>query len=256
MAETEKTQKKTTVKKETKTKASPKSAASKVNKTKEMSAAIYSAEGKETGKITLPENVFNAKWNPDLIHQVTFAETSNKRVPVAHVKERGEVRGGGKKPWRQKGTGRARHGSTRSPIWAGGGVTFGPRNERNYKKKINKKMRKNALYVVLSQKLRDGELLFVDDLHFDKPSAKSAMKVLQNLSTIKGFETILSKRKNSALITLPGKDMSTEKSLNNFGNLDVNEWRNLNPSRVLSSKYLVISHPKEAIEFLESKTAK
>ena len=246
---------KTTMKKTRKT-ASRKSAAKgkKEATPKALEAKVYSMEGKEVGAITLPEHVFNVPFNADLMHQVMVSQIANARVNVAHTKGRGDVRGGGKKPWMQKGTGRARHGSIRSPIWEGGGVTFGPTKERNFKKKLNKKMRKKALYSALSRKLKDGELLFVDDIHFEKPTAKEARKTLINWSSIKGFETILSKRKNAAVIGLPLKNMPTEKSFNNFGNIRVDEWRNLNPVSVLSSKYLVISHPKEAVAFLEKKT--
>ena len=97
-----------------------------------MESPIYSIEGKKTGNITLPESVFGVRWNADLVKQVVDSLLSTKRKPVAHTKNRGEVAGGGKKPWQQKGTGRARHGSTRSPIWVGGGITHGPRNEKNY----------------------------------------------------------------------------------------------------------------------------
>src|ERR1035437_7631919 len=132
-------------------------------KTKEkLDAKIYDQKGAVAGSIVLPAKVFAAKWRSDLVHQVVEGMRSNKRSGTADTKGRGEVRGGGKKPWKQKGTGRARHGSTRSPIWVGGGVTHGPLAEKNYKRKVSKKMRAQALFSVLSKKLKDNEILFVD----------------------------------------------------------------------------------------------
>src|SRR5947207_14998089 len=129
-----------------------------------METTIYTKEGKKKGTITLPEEVFGLNWNADLVHEVLTSLATNARTPVAHTKNRGEVRGGGKKPWQQKGTGRARHGSIRSPIWVGGGVTHGPRADKNYFRKVNKKMKAKALYTLLSAKFRDGEVLFVESL--------------------------------------------------------------------------------------------
>src|SRR6202451_4352695 len=104
-----------------------------------MDAPIYNTEGKKTGTLTLPENIFGLKWNAALVHQVATSMQDNARTPVAHTKGRGDVRGGGKKPWKQKGTGRARHGSIRSPLWIGGGKAHGPNKERDYTQKVNKK---------------------------------------------------------------------------------------------------------------------
>src|ERR1700740_1338445 len=129
-----------------------------------MDAKIYNQEGKEAGNITLSKDVFGLPWNADLVNQVVNSLRTDARDPIAHTKDRSEVRGGGKKPWQQKGLGRARHGSTRSPIWVGGGVAHGPRNDKNYDRKINKKMKTKALFTVLSQKMRDGEVLFIDSI--------------------------------------------------------------------------------------------
>ena len=105
-----------------------------------MKTEIYNKEGQSSGTINLDDQLFDLKWNADLVHQVVRSMESNARQSNADTKGRGDVRGGGKKPWRQKGTGRARHGSSRSPIWVGGGVAHGPTSEKNYDKKINKKM--------------------------------------------------------------------------------------------------------------------
>lgn len=218
-----------------------------------MKTKIYSKEGKEVGTIALPEEVFGLPWNGDLVHQVVVSQQANARTPVAHTKDRSDTRGGGRKPWRQKGTGRARHGSIRSPIWRGGGVTFGPRSEKSYKKKINRKMKVKALYTVLSRKLSDGEVLFVDDFTLNELKTSHAKRALSSLSTIDGFRDLTTKKRNAALVTLSKKNENTEKSFRNFGNVAVDEVHNLNPVDVLTYKYLVISNPKESVKFLEDK---
>ena len=221
-----------------------------------MEVNIYNQDGKEKGKIQLPDEVFALPWNGDLVHQVIMSMASNRRNNIAHTKDRSEVRGGGKKPWRQKGTGRARHGSTRSPIWRGGGVTFGPTKDRNWTKKINKKMKVKALFTALSQKIRENEILFVDNLKFDAPKTKEAKGVLEKLSGVKGFGDILSKKKNSAYLALNARDENLEKSFQNFGNIMVNEARNINPLDIARFKYLVITNPEESVELLKSKILK
>lgn len=146
-----------------------------------MKYPVYNIEGKETDSVLLPEDIFEVEMNDDLVHQVMVLQSSNRRQNTADTKDRAETRGGGKKPWRQKGTGRARHGSSRSPIWKGGGVTFGPTDERNYKKKINKKTKKKALYMVLSSKAKNRSLYIIDSFDSIVPKTKEMAKVLKNL---------------------------------------------------------------------------
>ena len=222
-----------------------------------MEAKIYNQKGVESGEIALPPKVFAAKWRSDLVHQVVEGMRSNKRAGTADTKDRGEVRGGGKKPWKQKGTGRARHGSSRSPIWVGGGVTHGPLAEKNYKRKISKKMRAQALFSVLSKKLIDGEILFVETLSIPSISTKSGVAVMKNLSKISGFKSFLgsSTRSNKPkiLMALHERSEKIEKSFRNIPTLDIVFMKNLNPLDVLNHKYLLIENPKEAVKFLESR---
>lgn len=215
-----------------------------------MEATVYSTDGKKAGSVNLPENVFGLPWNADLVRQVADSILSSRRKPVAHVKTRGEVSGGGKKPWKQKGTGRARHGSIRSPIWVGGGVAHGPRNEKNYERTVPKKMRVKALYTILSAKMRDGEVLFVDNLNLKDNKTKEAVKTLGNLASVDGFENLLKKRKNSAVIALADKKRETERSFRNLGNIEIMEARNLDPISLLNSKYLVIENPESSLKVL------
>lgn len=213
-----------------------------------METKLHNQKGEEVGKLALPKDVFGLPWNADLVHTVVVSMMSSSRDPIAHTKTRGEVSGGGKKPWQQKGTGRARHGSTRSPIWVGGGVAHGPRNDKNYDRKINKKTKSKALYTILSRKFKDGELLFVDSISFDKPKTKDAKNVVESLAKVKGFEKFSTKPKNVAIIAMDKRSVNVNKSFGNFGNISVEEFRNINPVSVLNHKYLIIVNPKETLK--------
>jgi large subunit ribosomal protein L4 len=221
-----------------------------------MDTKVYSIEGKESGTIALPESVFGLAWNPDLVHEVVVSMQSNARLSTAHTKDRGEVRGGGKKPWKQKGTGRARHGSRRSPIWAGGGTAHGPINEKDYSKKINKNARVKALAVTLSKKLADGEMIFVDGLSFAAPKAADAKNVVKALAKGADKATLATKRVNAALIVLASRDENIEKSFRNFGNMEVAQAKDLNPVDLLTYKFVLVADPKNAIAAIQSRVEK
>lgn len=221
-----------------------------------METQIYNQKGKSVGKLELPESIFGLPWNGDLVHQVVTAMQANARTPVAHTKTRGEVSGTTKKPWRQKGTSRARHGSTRSPIWVGGGVAHGPRNEKSYEQKINKKMKAKALYTVLSEKLRKGQILFVEELNLKNIKTKDAFDVVGDLSKISGFEKIIGGKKTNTYITVPAKNEVLKKSFANIKTVELDEIRNVNPVDLLAYRYIIISQPTESIAFLGGKLEK
>ena len=203
-----------------------------------MKTKVYNLDGKEAGEIELPERIFNVAVNEDLVHQVVIAQMANARVAIADTKDRGEVSGGGKKPWKQKGTGRARHGSSRSPIWKGGGVTFGPTSDRNYTKRINKKMKAKALFMVLSEKLREEKILVLDGTKMEKPSTKEMIKSLEKLSI-----------KTKILMALGGRDENILKSVCNITKVSVIASDSLNVVDLLKNDMFVIN--KEGLKKIE-----
>ena len=219
-----------------------------------MEATIYNAQGKKKGSIELPENIFGVAWNASLMHQVVTSMQDNARPTVAHTKNRGDVRGGGRKPWQQKGTGRARHGSSRSPIWKGGGVTHGPRKEKDYSREIPKKMRAKALFMALSRKHKDGELIFVDSFGLSAPKTALARKALAALSGVKGFERLSSPR-NAALVATPERTAATMKSFRNIGSVECDAIANLNPVDVLKYKFLIIENPGVALPIISRRVS-
>jgi len=204
-----------------------------------MKISVYNQEGKEIDQtILLPKDIFDIEAGQDLIHQVAVSQMANRREVIAHTKMRGEVSGGGKKPWKQKGTGRARHGSTRSPIWRHGGVAFGPRNDRVFKEKINKKMRRKALFMVLSAKAKNNLLLILDALDLKTAKTKIMAEILSKLPL-----------KGTTLIALPKLDKNILLAAENLVGIEVIEARNLNVLDLLSFKYLIM--PKESIKVIK-----
>lgn len=216
-----------------------------------MDVTLYNQAGEERGTITLPDTVFGMKWNADLVHQVVESQRANMRHNVAHVKHRGEVRGGGRKPWRQKGTGRARHGSIRSPLWKGGGVTHGPTKEKNYQKKVNKKMAQIAFLTVLSAKARAQEVLVLDDLLFPTPKTKFGEEMFTRFS--RTFSEKI-KKGNGVLVALPEKDATVLRVFRNLPYADVHEARNMNAWEVLQYKYILF--PQRAIDVFLTRAQK
>lgn len=222
---------------------------------KKLETTVYTQQGSSTGTAALPESVFGIAWNQNLVHEVVLSMQSNARAGTAHAKTRGEVRGGGKKPWKQKGTGRARHGSSRSPIWVGGGVAHGPRNEKDFTRKVNKNAKAKALACVLSQKFENNGLILVDALTFDAPKSKEAHAFIASLGKVEAMKDIATKRKNAALIVLPTRDTNTELSFRNFGNIEVVQVKDLNPVELLTYKYVVVAKPDTALKMLEERVA-
>lgn len=153
-----------------------------------MKVDVYNIQNKVVGSLDAPENVFGAPWRPNLVHQALRAQLANLRRPWAHAKGRGEVSGGGRKPWRQKGTGRARHGSIRSPLWIGGGKVHGPVKTRDYSQKLNKKMRRAAIFSLLSKRFKDGEVKVFDSLEPVEAKTKMIAAALRDILNMKKSE--------------------------------------------------------------------
>ncbi len=197
-----------------------------------MKVKVYNLEGKETGEMNLSDSIFGVKIKQEVVHEVFVAQTNNQREPWADTKNKGEVRGGGKKPWAQKGTGRARHGSIRSPIWKGGGVTFGPLSVRNYKTKTNKKTKRLALKMCLSDRVKNNALIVVEDFNFAEPKTKLFVNFLK----------VLPVKAKSFLLLTPGKNdlvlriTKNLKSIKTVRAEDISVMDLLSKSVVLTSK--------------------
>ncbi len=197
-----------------------------------MKVKVYNLEGKEAGEMNLSDSIFGVKVKPEVVHGVFTAQNNNQREPWADTKNRGEVSGGGKKPWPQKGTGRARHGSIRSPIWKGGGVAFGPLSIRNYKEKINKKTKRLALKMCLSDRAQNNALVVLEDFNFSEPKTKVFVNLLKALPV----------KAKSFLLLTPGKNETVLRMTKNLKSVktvraeDVNVMDLLSKAVVLTSK--------------------
>ncbi|MFH1188538.1 MAG: 50S ribosomal protein L4 [bacterium] len=204
-----------------------------------MKIDVYNQNNEQVETIDAPDRIFNVRWNADLVHQALHAQSNNARKPFAHAKDRSEVSGGGRKPWRQKGTGRARQGSNRSPLWSGGGVTHGPRNERSYAVKINKKMRQKALFVVLSRRLQEGEVKVVDSILLENAKTKDIIKFISGF--VNNIDTlIIPARENIAAVARAGRNLSKMKGI---------DPESLNVYDLLKYKNIILD--KRAIETID-----
>jgi len=210
-----------------------------------MKTSVYNLKGERSKEIELSERTFDKKFNNNLVYQVYTSSLSNRRKPIAFTKDRSEVRGGGKKPWAQKGTGRARHGSIRSPLWKGGGVTFGPRaKEVNLKKKVNKKIRKDAIKMVISQKFKEGEIKIIEEINLKEQKTKLMDKFFKNL-----FKK--EKKLPSILFLIDAKNRALNKSAKNLSYVKIMNVENVDLIEILNNKYLVIS--ENILPILEEK---
>lgn len=201
-----------------------------------MFVKVYNQNGEETGKTLLPKGIFDIEINTDLLWQVVRSQTANQRQGSAHTKTKGEVSGGGKKPWRQKGTGRSRHSSIRSPIWRGGGTVFGPRNDKIWKQKINKKMARKSLLMALSSKAKEENIVVLEDLKLNEVKTREVAKIIANLRT-----KIVNFKKAKTLVVLSNFDKDLIRAAKNIVDLKTIEARNLNTLEILSFKYLLMT---------------
>ena len=206
-----------------------------------MQTKIYNQQGKETGTMELAESVFGLPINRDLIQQLRVSILANLRKPVAHTKDRSDVRGGGRKPWRQKGTGRARHGSRRSPIWKGGGVSHGPRNDKIYSQKINSVMAKVALKNALSSKFSQGQIKVIDDISLASAKSKDFVNFMKGLSPVIDS-------KNTTLFVTPKSDTNITRASKNIPRTKVVSVRELNLLDILKFKNIIFT--ASALEIL------
>ncbi|PIP18245.1 MAG: 50S ribosomal protein L4 [Parcubacteria group bacterium CG_4_10_14_0_2_um_filter_7_35_8] len=214
-----------------------------------MFVKTYNQNGEESGKALLPKDVFELKPNSDLLWQITRSQMANQRQGSAHTKTRGEVSGGGKKPWRQKGTGRSRHSSIRSPLWKGGGTIFGPRNEKIWKQGINKKMARKSLLVALSSKAKEKELIVLETLKIDQPKTKQMAGIINDLRL-----KIADFKKSKVLIILAKPDKNIVLASRNIPGVETIDVRNINTLEILSFKYLLMT--KETISELKKTFSK
>ena len=218
---------------------------------------VYNQKAEAVGEHKISPEVFNIAVNEGLVHQAVIAQMGNERQVLAHTKDRSEVRGGGRKPWKQKGTGRARAGSSRSPIWIGGGVTFGPRSNRNFSKKINLKMKQKALCMALSDKVDNSLMVILDNIELPEVKTKQAMTIINTL-TKKFFSKEEDKEskttKNSILVIMDKKNDELKRAFANIVGVELINLNNINIVDLLRYKNLILT--LDSVKNLEKKYKK
>lgn len=207
---------------------------------------IYNQKAEQAGEIELSDKIFGVKAKEALLHQAMVAQMANERQVLAHTKTKSEVRGGGKKPWKQKGTGRARAGSSRSPIWIGGGVTFGPTKDRNFKKDINKKMKQKAMFMVLSDRVKSNNLIILDSLLMEEYKTKLFNDMLKNLEAKFALKDTKeqqkkAKIKRSVLVLNDKKDDKVKYSGRNLVGVEMSNLDNINILDLLKYKNIILT---------------
>lgn len=205
--------------------------------------SVYNQEGKEIEKLSLSKKIFEQTINPGLLHEAVTLLLANRRAASAHTKSRAEVSGGGKKPWRQKGTGRARAGSSRSPLWRGGGITFGPRNDRNYTKKMNAKAQQKAVAMALTDKVLQKKFIVLDTLEIPEGKTKGIIGMLKKLPSLR-----------SVLFVTSGNHGALVQATRNLPQADTAAPRSLNTYDILSHDGIITT--KEAVAVIEARFSK
>jgi len=202
--------------------------------------ALYNLDGEKKSDLEISDAIFAVETKQDLIHQVYNALRANVRQAWAHVKDRSDVRGGGKKPWKQKGTGRARHGSIRSPIWTGGGVTFGPRNDRNFSQKINKKMNKKAMIMTLSARVAEEKMIALES--YDVEGKTKQLSALRQ--ALPGYG-------KTTLLIIPKQNDALLLAVRNIKKLDVVRAQDVNVVDIMHHQYIIVN--KDVCDMLEAR---
>ncbi len=199
---------------------------------------LYNQTGNIVGELELDARVFGVKPNASLVHEAVVAQTANSRQVLAHTKTRSEVAGTGQKPWKQKGTGRARHGSRRSPIWVGGGITFGPRSDRNFTVKMNRKARQKALTMVLSDKVAQNHFVAMESIPVTDAKTRTLVAMLKSLP-------VAGKK---VLLVLESANRATARAAQNLPKVNAIPVQALNIVELLAHDYILTS--KEAIDWM------
>ncbi len=208
-----------------------------------MKIQVYNQNAESVGEIEVSDKIFAVKPSLHLMAESVRAQANNARKGLANTKTRGEVSGGGKKPWKQKGTGRARAGSTRSPIWRHGGVTFGPTSDRNWSVKINKKAKTKALFMSLSDKARDGKFIVIEGINLEKAKTKEFIKIMQ------AFHTKLNVLGNKQMMVLPKKDESLVRASRNLPEVTSVLATSLNITDILKTDSMLVL--KDSLQVIE-----